>query len=70
MDIAKMFPNDEAHGGYYNFDKADKLSTEEIKNYIWFAVGCGQPIPGCLNLRCLRDALVRRREDPHGYHNT
>ena len=70
MTIEKMFPNDERHGGYYDFDKANKMSTNEIKNHIWSAVNGGQPIPGCLNLKCLRDVLVSRGEDPHGYHNT
>lgn len=58
------------HEGYYDIDKALKLSVSEIKNYIWARVSCGQPVPGCLSLTCLRDALSQMGEKPFGYHNT
>ncbi len=29
------------HEGYYDIDKALKLSVSEIKNYIWARVSCG-----------------------------
>lgn len=45
-------------------------STGQIKNRIWSAVNNGQPIPGCVSVEALREELVRRGEDPSGYHNT
>lgn len=45
-------------------------SINEIKNSIWSAVSCGQPIPGCVSVEALRAELVRRGEEPLGYHNT
>lgn len=45
-------------------------TTNKIKNYIWLAVECGQPIPGCVSIEALRSELIRRGEDPKGYHNT
>lgn len=45
-------------------------TTNEIKNRIWLAVSCNQPIPGCVSVESLRMELVRRNEKPVGYHNT
>lgn len=45
-------------------------TTNEIKNRIWLAVSCNQPIPGCASVEALRMELVRRNEKPVGYHNT
>lgn len=70
INLEKMFPNDKKYGGYYDFEKASRWSTREIKNIIWLAVGCNQPVPGCLSLRSLRKVLVSRGETPYGYHNT
>lgn len=45
-------------------------TTNEIKNRIWLAVSCNQPIPGYVSVEALRMELVRRNEKPVGYHNT
>lgn len=45
-------------------------TTNEIKNTIWAFVSCGQPIPGCVSVEALRMELIRRGEEPSGYHNT
>lgn len=45
-------------------------SINEIRNRIWSAVSCSQPIPGCVSVEALRAELVRRGEEPLGYHNT
>lgn len=58
------------HEGYYDIEKALKLDKRTIKNYIWLRVSCGQPVPGCLSLACLRDALRCMGEKPFGYHDT
>ena len=68
MDYKEIIERE--HEGYYDIDKALKLSPNEIKNYIWGRVNCGQPIPGCLSLACLRDALRRMGHKPFGYHDT
>lgn len=50
--------------------KAKKMSTNEIKNHIWSNVSNGQPIPGEISVEALRVELIRRGEEPKGYHNT
>ncbi len=45
-------------------------TTDEIKNRIWVAIECGQPIPGCVSVEALRKELINRGEEPVGYHNT
>lgn len=69
-DYERRFPKDAQHGGIYDFDKANSWTTCEIKNRIWSTIDGGQPVPGCLSLKCLRDVLVSRGEEPCGYHNT
>lgn len=54
----------------WEMEKIKDWSTNEIKNHIWAAVECDQPIPGCVSIEALRAELVRRGEDPQGYHNT
>ncbi|MDE6913844.1 MAG: hypothetical protein K2P35_09135 [Lachnospiraceae bacterium] len=54
----------------WELDKIKDWSTNTIKNYIWLAVECGQPVPGCVSVDALRKELVRRGEEPKGYHNT
>ena len=68
MDYKEIIERE--HEGYYNIDRALKLSVSEIKNYIWDRVATGQPVPGCLSLACLRDALSQMGEAPFGYHDT
>lgn len=45
-------------------------TISDIKNCIWLAVQCGQPIKGCVSVEDLRAELLRRGEEPIGYHNT
>ena len=54
----------------WELDKVKEWETSQIKNRIWAAVSCGQPIPGCVSVDALRLELVRRGEEPVGYHNT
>ena len=54
----------------WEMEKIKDWSTNTIKNYIWMAVGCDQPIPGCISIEALRMELERRGEEPKGYHNT
>lgn len=50
--------------------KAAKESSNRLKNWIWLAVSCGQPIPGCISVEACRCVLRDRGEDGKGYHNT
>ena len=45
-------------------------TSDEIKNRIWMAIECGQPIPGCISVEALRKELIKRGEEPVGCHNT
>lgn len=54
----------------WEMDKISSWTTDEIKNRIWLAVSCGQPIPGCVSIEALRMELVKRGEEPMGFHNT
>ncbi len=54
----------------WELDKIKDWSTSTIKNFIWLAVDCGQPVPGCVSVEALRMALTRRGEEPKGYHDT
>lgn len=54
----------------WELEKIKNWTTNEIKNSIWAAIDGGQPIPGCVSVQALRMELVRRDEDPVGYHNT
>lgn len=45
-------------------------TIDQIKNRIWIAVSCGQPIPGCVSVEALRQELINRGEEPVGYHDT
>lgn len=54
----------------WELDKIKDWTTEEIKNRIWMAVECDQPIPGCVSVEALRMELRRRGEEPVGCHNT
>ena len=50
--------------------KIKNWTTEEIKNRIWMAVSCEEPVPGQVSVEALRMELKRRGEEPVGYHNT
>lgn len=54
----------------WELEKIEDWSTNTIKNFIWLAVECNQPIPGCVSVDALRMELVRRGEEPKGYHDT
>lgn len=54
----------------WELEYLEEWSTNDIKNQIWAAVSCHQPTRGNVSLEALRAALVRRGEEPKGYHNT
>lgn len=54
----------------WELQKVKDWTTAQIKNCIWSAVDRGQPVPGCVSVEALRVELVRRGEEPVGYHNT
>ena len=54
----------------WEMEKVKNWTTNEIKNHIWAAIECDQPIPGCVSVEALRAELIRRGEEPKGYHNT
>lgn len=54
----------------WELNKIKDWSTGTIKDYIWLAVECGQPVPGCVSVEALRTELIIRGEEPKGYHNT
>ena len=54
----------------WEFEKVKNWSVTTIREYIWMAVSCGQPVPGCVSAEALREELRRRGEAPIGYHNT
>ena len=49
--------------------KVKDWTTNKIKNCIW-GESIGQSAPGCVSVEALRAELVRRGEEPVGYHNT
>ncbi len=54
----------------WEFEHIKDWTVNEIKNHIWAAVDCGQPVPGYVSVEALRAELVRRGEEPVGHHNT
>lgn len=54
----------------WELDKIKEWDSSTIKNHIWLAVDCGQPVPGCISVEALRKELENRGEKPVGYHNT
>ena len=54
----------------WELEKIKDWTTNEIKNHIWAAVDCGQPVPGCVSVAALREELANRGEDPVGYHKS
>lgn len=45
-------------------------TVNKIKNHIWMATNCGQPVPGNVSVEALRAELMRRGEEPVGHHDT
>lgn len=54
----------------WEVEKIRRWTTNEIKNYIWACVSCGQPAPGQVSVDAMRYVLIERGEDGRGYHNT
>lgn len=54
----------------FQIDYARKQSSNDLKNWIWGCVNCGQPLPGPLNLEACRFVLRERGEDGRGYFDT
>jgi hypothetical protein len=54
----------------WELEKVKDWTLNEIRNRIWAAVNCGQPVPGNVSVEALRMELVKRGEEPIGYHNT
>lgn len=54
----------------WELERVKNWTVSEIKNRIWLAVDCNQPIPGCVSVEALRTELARRGEEPVRYHNT
>ena len=52
----------------WELDYIKKWSLNDIRNHIWMAKECGQPIPGCVSEEALRIELIIRGETPNGYH--
>lgn len=53
----------------WELEKVRDWSISDLKNRIWAAVECGQPVPGCVSVAAMRMELLRRGEEPVGYHN-
>lgn len=66
----KIFQGGEYMVYAWELEYLEKWSTREIKNQIWMAVSCHQPIQGSVSLDVLRAELVRRGDSPNGYHDT
>ncbi|MBO6268602.1 MAG: hypothetical protein J6N19_05600 [Clostridium sp.] len=54
----------------WELEKVRKESTTRLKDWIWLAVSCGQPLPGCISVEACREVLRERGDDGRGYHNT
>lgn len=54
----------------WELNKLKDWSLNDIKNRIWMAVSCAQPVPGCVSVEALRAELALRGEEPIGFHNT
>ncbi len=50
--------------------QARNQDSNTLKNWIWLAVSCNQPVPGCVSVETLRSVLRERGEAGCGYHNT
>ena len=54
----------------WELEKAREQDNNTLKNWIFLAVTCGQPIPGCMSVESLRTVLRERGEPGQGYHGT
>ena len=55
---------------HWMLERARQEDSGTLKDWIWLAVSCGQPVPGCLSVGSLRAVLRERGESGCGYHNT
>ena len=54
----------------WELEKVKDWSVSDLKNKIFLAVDCEQPVPGNVSVAAMRMELRRRGEEPVGYHNT
>ncbi|MEJ8735812.1 MULTISPECIES: hypothetical protein [Mediterraneibacter] len=54
----------------WELEKVKDWSVSQLKNRIHREVDCGQPAPGNVSVTAMRMELLRRGEEPVGYHNT
>ena len=54
----------------WELEKVKDWSVSQLKNRIHREVDFGQPAPGCVSVEAMRMELLRRGEEPVGYHNT
>ena len=54
----------------WEIKEASAQTSGRLKDWIFLAVACGQPIPGCISVEACRYVLRKRGEDGKGYHNT
>jgi hypothetical protein len=66
--MEELFPSNKEMVYQWELDVAQQWDTNTIRNRIWMAAELGQPIPGCVSIAALRVELVRRGEQPIGYH--
>ena len=52
----------------WEIDIIKNWRTDEIKNRIWMAKELGHATPGCVSIEAMRVELIRRGEQPNGYH--
>ena len=52
----------------WELDVVKNWTLDEIRNRIWIAKELGQSIPGCVSVEALRVELLRRNEEPCGFH--
>ena len=43
----------------WELEEIQNWTTNEIKNCIWAAADCGQPVPGCVSIEALRMELMK-----------
>jgi len=68
MFISKYYEKSKVYS--WELKHIENWTIEEIKNRIWKAAECGQPVPGCVSVDALRLELLRRGEESVGYHNS
>lgn len=54
----------------WELDIIRNWDVNTIRNRIWIAEACGQSVPGCVSVEAMRTELIRRGEEPKGYHDS